>query len=57
MSRVEAYGVYGMKRKAWRRVFASFDILRRWCDAHDAEVLGTREVTDEEWRSSRRRAA
>lgn len=50
---VEAYGVKGFRSKPWRRTFRSVDALNAWAARHDAEVIGTREVTREEAQASR----
>lgn len=57
MSHIEADGVMGRKRKAWKRTFDTIEILRKWEAKHDATHFRLREVTEEEWRASRRRAA
>jgi hypothetical protein len=42
--RIEAYGVKGMKSRAWRRTFKDADALMTWCEKNDAEVYGQRFV-------------
>lgn len=43
---IEAYGVKGMKSKAWRKTFKSQAAFESWFEkqAGDVEVYGTREV-------------
>ena len=41
-TRIEAYGVKGLRSQLWRRTFASAAKLDAWCEKHDATVLGTR---------------
>lgn len=43
-TKIEAYGVKGLKSKAWRKVFANADALNRWLERNDAECYGVREV-------------
>jgi hypothetical protein len=43
-SRIEAYGVKGIKSRPWRRTFKDADALMAWCEKNDAEVYGTRQV-------------
>jgi len=43
-SRIEAYGMKGMKNVSWRRTFESTEKLQAWCEKHDAVVFGTRSV-------------
>jgi hypothetical protein len=45
-SRIEAYGVKGMKSRPWRRTFKDADALSAWCEKNDAEVYGQRFVDD-----------
>lgn len=40
--RIEAYGTKGWNNTSWRRTFASAEKLARWCEQHDATLLGTR---------------
>lgn len=42
----EAYGVKGMKSKAWRKTFRDQAAFEKWLDAQDGnvEVYGTREI-------------
>tara|TARA_R110000782_G_scaffold11744_3_gene35489 strand:+ start:16143 stop:17711 length:1569 start_codon:yes stop_codon:yes gene_type:complete len=42
---VEAHGIRGMKRTAWRRTFKNREALDRWADANDSvEIYGTRDT-------------
>lgn len=52
--RIEAYGVRGMKSLPWRKTFESIEAMADWADAHDAQVLGTRERDPEEIRAEGR---
>jgi hypothetical protein len=38
----EAYGVYGMNSKPWRRTFKSTEALAEWTEKYCAEVYGIR---------------
>ena len=48
-TKVEAYGVKGMRSVQWRKVFKNFAALDKWASANSAEVLGVRSVGKEEW--------
>ena len=50
INRIEAYGVRGIKSKAWRRAFVSIEAMRAWAEKNDAEVYGTRAMDEGESR-------
>ncbi len=37
---VEAYGVKGLKSRAWRKVFPTYEKLAAWVVANNAEIHG-----------------
>lgn len=37
-TRIEAYGVKGLKSIQWRRIFKSEEALDKWMKEHDAEL-------------------
>jgi len=45
-TKIEAYGVKGLKSKPWRKVFKNMDALNAWLDKQggDAELQGWREA-------------
>lgn len=45
---IEAYGVKGMENKRWRKYFKSTEALDKWVEANDAEIQGTRTVSNRE---------
>ena len=44
----ECYGVKGMDSKPWRKTFKNQAECEKWVDANDAEIHGTRFLTNEE---------
>lgn len=46
--RIEAHGVKGMKSTQWRKTFKNSDALNAWAEKNDAQVHGTRVLTDNE---------
>lgn len=45
---VEAYGARGMKSTQWRKTFKSTDHLNDWAEKNNADVHGTRFLSDAE---------
>lgn len=43
--KIEAYGVKGMENKRWRKSFKDQAALDKWCEANDATVEGTADLT------------
>ena len=44
----EAYGIKGVKRTQWRKIFKNGKQAAAWCDKFDAEILGSRELDSDE---------
>jgi hypothetical protein len=48
ITKIEAYGVSGMKSRPWRRLFASQAAFERWLDSPAAENVSLHGVRDVE---------
>lgn len=46
--RIEAYGIIGVRSRAWQRTFKNYAMLEKWLGANEGnvEVYGVRDADD-----------